>query len=190
MRYKISKEKQKIILRNTVIVGIFAWTFLGIGFYSLSAKRQPIIQAQVVENNSIEEIVPESSFDHCENGFCSAVCVKLNDALSSNTRKCDESKTEPEKIVAKPIIRKIVQPAPKNNNAPGVRFTNDRNLVSCKNNSSNHDKSVHGKGKHYDEDCCIDKDEWLMPGCVYYRDDAKYSLSGKKPAPLHVPVRK
>jgi hypothetical protein len=39
MRFKIHKNRQKTILKITVIVGFFAWILIGAGFYSLEKKH-------------------------------------------------------------------------------------------------------------------------------------------------------
>jgi hypothetical protein len=50
---------------------------------------------------------------------------------------------------------------------------------SCKHNDKPH-KSKQDKGKHVDEDCCPDPDEWPRPGCVYKPSDYAIMLSRPK----------
>jgi hypothetical protein len=42
--------------------------------------------------------------------------------------------------------------------------------ISCKESNNGHPSYSDTKGKHMDEDCCPDPDEWPEPGCIY---DAK-----------------
>lgn len=92
----------------------------------------------------------------------------------------EQNKTETKKNIVRPAAKKDTLPL-----APGVKFTNDRKLVSCKGKHNDHRPSP-DKKNHYDEDCCIDRDEWLQPGCTYHYNDIKYSLNGKKPLPPFV----
>ncbi|MFA5777196.1 MAG: hypothetical protein WC906_02050 [Parcubacteria group bacterium] len=51
--------------------------------------------------------------------------------------------------------------------------------LSCPESNYGHPSKSDTKGKHMDEDCCPDPDEWPKPGCVY---DAKgYSIMLKGP---------
>jgi len=51
--------------------------------------------------------------------------------------------------------------------------------ISCKKSNYGHPSKSDTKGKHVDEDCCPDPDEWPKPGCVY---DAKgYAIMLKGP---------
>jgi hypothetical protein len=50
--------------------------------------------------------------------------------------------------------------------------------VSCAEKNDHPQKSQQGKGKHTDEDCCPDPDEYPKPGCVY--SPAGYALMLKR----------
>lgn len=51
--------------------------------------------------------------------------------------------------------------------------------ISCNEKNYGHPSKSDTKGKHMDEDCCPDPDEWPKPGCAY---DAKgYSIMISKP---------
>lgn len=65
-----------------------------------------------------------------------------------------------------PPVKKIVA------RAPVVRKR------SCRNDDNPSYSDT--KGKHVDEDCCPDPDEWPKPGCVYSASD--YSVMLKGPA--------
>jgi hypothetical protein len=60
-------------------------------------------------------------------------------------------------IIRKPIIQKIS--CAEKNDHPGYSDT---------------------KGKHMDEDCCPDPDEWPKPGCVYSSSGRALMLKGRK----------
>ncbi len=71
--------------------------------------------------------------------------------LKLNTTPAVEKKIVP-KIVTSPIIKR---PAPK------------RILLTCGEKHDKPHKSRQHKGKHIDEDCCPDPDEWPNPACAY-----------------------
>lgn len=71
--------------------------------------------------------------------------------------------------VPKKIIRNIVSPPP-------VRFVAG---PSCAHKNDHPSYSNKGKGKHMDEDCCPDPDEWPNPGCSY----SSHSLAVMKARP-------
>ncbi len=52
--------------------------------------------------------------------------------------------------------------------------------ISCKDerDGKDHPKNSTTKGKHMDEDCCPDPDEWPKPGCVYSHKGLALMLSG------------
>jgi len=51
--------------------------------------------------------------------------------------------------------------------------------ISCREDNYGHPSySSHGKGKHMDEDCCPDPDEWPKPGCVYDAHSYAIMLGG------------
>lgn len=52
--------------------------------------------------------------------------------------------------------------------------------ISCKDerDGKDHPKNSTTKGKHRDEDCCPDPDEWPKPGCVYSQKALDLMLSG------------
>lgn len=52
--------------------------------------------------------------------------------------------------------------------------------VSCPEKNDGHPSKSSTKGKHMDEDCCPDPDEWPKPGCVY--SPHGYSIMLKGPA--------
>lgn len=66
-----------------------------------------------------------------------------------------------EKANVASTTRKVVQ---KTVAAPRARFTSG---ASCRHKNDHPRKSKQGKGKHMDEDCCPDPDEWPNPGCAY-----------------------
>jgi hypothetical protein len=194
MKFKVSKEKQDFILTSTMIIGLIAWTFLSIGFYSLEKKQQIKAQKKAIKIEERRKAEEASALAKEQLNVSETV-----DQISENSVKEEVS---PKQENLKPVVtrpapkktsiapRKVVAQNSQSALAPGVRFTNDRNKVSCKSSGGDHDKSEHGKKSHYDEDCCIDKDEWLMPGCTYHYNDIKYSLNGKKPFPSRKPIRK
>jgi len=55
------------------------------------------------------------------------------------------------------VVQKAISP-------PRVRYTAGR---SCPNKHDHPSYSNKGKGKHLDEDCCPDPDEWPNPACAY-----------------------
>lgn len=50
--------------------------------------------------------------------------------------------------------------------------------VSCPEKNDGHPSKSKTKGKHMDEDCCPDPDEWPKPGCVYSASGRALMLSG------------
>lgn len=191
MFLKIHKNKQKVILKITLVVGIICWTIICLGFYLLSKKystneqqSEPTSEAVIIVDK-LPEVVPESNLD--DHSLTTVEVGVKEEPKSIEPKK--ESVVELKKtvaVVAKPVVVKVAKPVSEYGSlaiAPGVRFTNDRKKVSCKVKGQDHEKSKNGKKKHYDEDCCIDRDEWFDPGCVYHYNDVKYALNGKKPLP-------
>lgn len=194
MRFKIHKNRQKIILRYTIIAGLFSWTLIGFGFFRLEQKQLAREQKNAIEENVAGQ---NSQENNLETGTNINVPAETVENIIEQQPPVEKTATEIVKpvVVARPVSSKApVRPASGFGRlaiAPGVLFTNDHKKASCKASGVDHDKSEHGKKNHYDEDCCIDRDEWLLPGCVYTYDDAKYSLNGKKPLPnKRVPIRK
>lgn len=52
--------------------------------------------------------------------------------------------------------------------------------ISCREKNLGHPQKSDTKGKHVDEDCCPDPDEWPKPGCIYNAEG--YSIMLKGPA--------
>lgn len=50
--------------------------------------------------------------------------------------------------------------------------------VSCAEKNDGHPGKSKTKGKHMDEDCCPDPDEWPKPGCIYSASGRALMLSG------------
>jgi hypothetical protein len=64
-----------------------------------------------------------------------------------------------------------------------VRLENSKPRVvrlSCPESNYGHPSKSDTKGKHKDEDCCPDPDEWPKPGCVYDAHGYSIMLSGPK----------
>lgn len=53
-------------------------------------------------------------------------------------------------------------------------------LKTCGAKNDHPQKSTRGKGKHIDEDCCPDPDEWPLPGCSYSAKGLALMLGGPK----------
>jgi hypothetical protein len=75
---------------------------------------------------------------------------------------CGEDQMDP----VEPQVKKVVKAAPRK--------------PSCREENDHPQKSKQGKGKHLDEDCCPDPDEWPKPGCVYKPSDYGIMLSGPR----------
>jgi hypothetical protein len=67
---------------------------------------------------------------------------------------------------------------------PVIPATKKIVIVAHRQPSCKHDdkprKSKQDKGKHLDEDCCPDPDEWPKPGCIYKPSDYAVMLSGPR----------
>ena len=50
--------------------------------------------------------------------------------------------------------------------------------LSCHESNYGHPSKSDTKGKHMDEDCCPDPDEWPKPGCVYDAHGLSLMLRG------------
>ena len=79
-----------------------------------------------------------------------------DEALDRELKKIDDQARARIMVARKPVARKI----------------------SCAVANDHPQKSSQGKGKHTDEDCCPDPDEWPKPGCIY--SPAGYALMLKR----------
>lgn len=196
-------------LISVLAVGILGTAIL---IWLQNASLRPrIIQAQdlpitnITDPNNLNADYPTLlslyGANQCEEqilkGSCSDTCRQLVERIN----------LEEEKIASlDPVLKKTAATAPARSPASpktsvpkkaityglpavgGVRFTSNPAQVSCPVKNDKPGKSSYKK-KHYDEDCCIDYDEWLRPGCTYISGAYDISLNHKLPPPSFSPKK-
>ena len=207
-------KKESYILASVLSIGILGASAL------IWMQNMPVTLAQgplsLINNENIKEpIDPDTDYiglyelyarNGCEeqgiSGDYSNNCLNIIDRIVA-----DETKFVQEQLIIDRKARRStsanlfkkssigsqegqVVEKPRPVGIPGIRFTNDPQVMSCHLKEDNHPSKSSTKGRHYDEDCCIDKDEWLEPGCTYLYSDLGVSLNGKKTAPPFVRAHK
>lgn len=203
MKQIFFQEKLRVFVLFALTITFSLW--IGSDIFLSAEGLPPFDQGYVVKDSLIEDdsrgiVFPETDHyfsDRCsrerKEEVCSAFCAEVNGQVLGETVAAEKPRVPIKKaeikkdVTAKPVVKLV---APKGPYAPGVKFTNDRSKVSCKASGGDHKPSPNKEKNHYDEDCCIDKDEWLQPGCTYHYDDIRYSLNGKKPLPAKWKPRK
>lgn len=77
-----------------------------------------------------------------------------------------------------PIVKKVVSPTTTKPVTPKVEAPRVVRGIRCPEKIQHPSKS-NTKGKHVDEDCCPDPDEWPKAGCAYSAHDYSIMLKGK-----------
>ena len=136
----------------------------------------------IAENNPAgienKKIGGEKSYKSSEK-----ICTEVKNAKTCSNR-CSQFLAEENNIrkeIEANLENKIFykQPVLATGKVAGVAIYVPRKL-SCPEKNYGHPSKSDTKGKHTDEDCCPDPDEWPKPGCVY---DAKgYSIMLSGPA--------
>jgi hypothetical protein len=189
-----------------VIVGL-SLGFLLILFNSKNVQNEyfrfNLAETSVVSKKINEYLEVNKNFYKCENSStskqCSSLCGKDNSEKDLAAKLAQEEEIK-QKVagastenqaaqkaialkVAKPVL--AVPATVKKSPVSGILFTDDPNRMSCHLKGKNHPSKSATKKQHYDEDCCIDLDEWLKPGCVYLFSDFNVSLNSKKTTPAN-----
>ena len=128
-----------------------------------------------IKDEKIGEVSPyKSTTEICEEvknaKTCSDQCQQLAKE-ENNIRQEIETTLRNQEV--KPVYRK---PIPVAGRVAGVSVQAPRKL-SCP-AKNDHPGTSDNKGKHMDEDCCPDYDEWPKPGCVYAPGDYGVMLKG------------
>jgi hypothetical protein len=76
-----------------------------------------------------------------------------------------------------PVVRKDTTKTTAVAKPPVIPKKEASKSISCK-HKNDHPSYSKTKGKHMDEDCCPDPDEWPKPGCVYSKKGLALMLSG------------
>jgi hypothetical protein len=118
------------------------------------------------ENNSLSEMKCEK--DRKE-GRCSELCADIEQYIKMTKDMSDEEKRAWQKV-AKELASK------KSKRAANLATNPAR--ISCKESNDGHPSYSDTKGKHMDEDCCPDPDEWPEPGCIYSARGLALMLKG------------
>jgi len=159
----------KTLAADTLEIGGISSSYLrDLGKYVIPLEGNDSSSVCSEDNPVSDEIAVSSSFE--------------DENINTTDLTLEKPAAQAVKSVVAPIVKKPAGPY-----VPGIRFTNNPQQMSCHLKGHNHPSKSKRKGNHYDEDCCIDKDEWLEPGCVYLYSDLGVSLNNKKPAPLYKP---
>ena len=157
----------------SVIFIVWAAMWLGSQGSAPIAYSDEITNAQPKESMTPEKIESDSGILNIKNA---------NEYKIKPTEKgCDEYK---EQKVSSSFCKKddeeMMKKIEREENEEEIFVSRPRAIVlSCQEKNYGRPSKSDGKGKHMDEDCCPDPDEWPKPGCVY---DAKgYSIMLKGP---------
>lgn len=129
----------------------------------LEAQNNNILELKAnPENDSISEVKCEKDK---EDGRCSALCADIEQYIKLTKDMGEEEKRDWEKAVKEMVSKK-----PKKTFSYGARCAK----------KNDHPGKSETKGKHRDEDCCPDPDEWPKPGCAYSAAGLHLMLSGPR----------
>jgi len=135
--------------------------------FSGGLRRQDnkILEPQAdLEKNSFSEIKCEKDK---EEGRCSSLCADIEEYIKVTKDMSDEEKRAWQKYLSsKPKL------LPSSRAHTGV-------AISCSKDTKGASRSD-TKGKHMDEDCCPDPDEWPKPGCRYSAAGLSLMMKGPK----------
>jgi hypothetical protein len=130
----------------------------------LKPQNNKILEPEIgPESNSFSEVKCEKDK---EEGRCSDLCADIEQYIKMTKDMSDEEKRAWQKEAAKLAARK-----------PKRAFS--RGISCAEKNDGNPSKSK-TKGKHRDEDCCPDPDEWPKPGCAYSASGLALMMSGPR----------
>jgi hypothetical protein len=118
------------------------------------------------ENNSFSEVKCEKDK---EENRCSDLCADIERYIKVTKDMSEEEKRDWEKAAEKVRKGKILR-------GPAV----STGRISCREANNGHPRKSSTKGKHMDEDCCPDPDEWPKSGCVYNAAGLALMLKGPR----------
>jgi hypothetical protein len=173
----------RIIILGTVTAAIYFWLPVSL---SLIVHSEELLKNNAKKINLVEssknissEYSLKTKIQYCKedkkNKRDSVLCGqsiqldKLEEMEFEKQTQPAEAKPE-----VKPQMQKSVATAPKIIIRKPVVLR-----ISCAEKNDHPSKSA-TKGKHMDEDCCPDPDEWPKPGCVYSPSGRALMLKGKK----------
>ena len=171
-------EEFKIILAVVFTIVSAVWINNRGAVYIAHSDDSEITNAQTKAIDINVKEVEEKDSSEKKTDIKSAVGYKLESSEESCERDKEQKKSsdlcgEDDKE----IVEKIAKEKESEDRENKVRLINSKPRVvrlSCRESNYGHPSESDTKGKHVDEDCCPDPDEWPKPGCVY---DAKgYSI--------------
>lgn len=121
-----------------------------------------------LEENSFSEAKCEKDK---EEGRCSSLCADIEDYI-----KVTKDMSEEEKRAWQKVAKDLASRKPKR----ASNVATDRARISCREANDGNPSKSKTKGKHMDEDCCPDPDEWPKSGCVYSVSGLSLMLKGPR----------
>jgi hypothetical protein len=193
-------EPARIAILVALNVAMIFWLqnqkILTLGLSYNYAKGEAITESNIPLNMDGKEIDPQSFTKFGASGKQEDnkseenkdLAQRLNEIISSDEEKCQKSKEEKEcrELCLKNEEEIIAQMKEEERRAwlkyiyskPKIRSNAGR--VSCREKNDGDPSKSQTKGKHQDEDCCPDPDEWPKPGCTYSPRGIALMLSGPK----------
>lgn len=173
----------RLILVLALNFAFFLWLGNGRGLISNEiAEHSKIFIPEVQEVYAAEKVDPPKPPDSGDTfdgylvntfSFTRKQCEK-SQAEKKNSELCGEDLTDDQTIAQNESFDKEYQ----KKNAKRIARRPTVLRVSCR-EKNDHPSYSETKGKHMDEDCCPDPDEWPKPGCIYSAAGYAIMLKGK-----------
>lgn len=162
---------------NLMPNNLSAYIPLALGAEAEEEKIDSFASTGLKEESGLDGVMEDScglegnnlSQSKCESdkkeGRCSDLCADIEQYVKLSKDMSEEEKRGWEKYVSsKPKI--------------ASNLSNNPARISCKEAHNGHPSKSDTKGKHMDEDCCPDPDEWPKPGCIYNAEGLALMLKG------------
>jgi hypothetical protein len=181
-------EEAKIFLIGIFVIGSVMW----IGNRGIISTAHSEDNSEIVTNAWVKDIlVPakvreKPEIDNQRDSEMKMDVKVINDyKLKSSEEQCAEDKGQKKDsdLCGKDDeeeVKKIERQATAQRAARIAAFHPRVVTLSCRESNYGHPSRSDTKGKHMDEDCCPDPDEWPKPGCVYDAHGYSIMMSGSR----------
>jgi hypothetical protein len=189
-------KNEVIKIKNNVSLYLnFRVLFLSLAsasIYLLSLSSALAVHSEEFQKNSVSKNINEVSnlgvrtddFIKTKNKYCEEDKKDKRDSkLCGQSMQLDEQEELTYKKLTQPAKTKVDIQSQEQRPAATIPKTIIRKPVirriSCA-EKNDHPSNSDTKGRHMDEDCCPDPDEWPKPGCVYSPSGRALMMKGPK----------